>query len=573
MALKGLLILALAASMTIADWTHAFAMPPHPDLMKQIENGVKPMPYFLANWGALKDKGVNRPSPIPGKIGPSALAEGPSGNFNALVLLVDFSDKASNVSADFFDTLVFGTGSGTVRDFYSEVSYTTLTIVAVTLPSEIGWLRAPQTYAYYVNGQNGFGSYPQNAQRLVEDVVDAADSVVDFSQYDNDGDGYVDALFVVHAGPGAEYTGSNYDIWSHKWSVYTPKVKDGVTILDYSMEPEFWAIPNDMTIGVFAHELGHVFGLPDLYDVDYSSQGAGEWSLMAGGSWNGTLGDSPAHPDAWCLYQLGFAEPTVLTEDTPGLSINAVETVPEIYYAWGCGTPNSEYFLLENRQKIGYDAGLPGAGLLIWHVDESRWSNDGECRNQQNCECPTHYLVALEQADGLLELESMFGYGDAGDPFPGSTNNRAFTPSSTPNSGSYENCASQVSVTSISDSAVTMTADVNVCTPITSLSRIDLSFPGNQAWVFIPPTFQWTTDSGPGCIYAVDFAMPPKVPFFSTYSNLHILITPKSWTLPQDLWDQIPHGTFVYWRVRGAVQTEPPYDVVTSGQVWVFYRY
>jgi immune inhibitor A len=567
-----LLILTLAASLVAADSIHVSAMPPHPDLVKQIKEGIKPKPYFLANHGSLMDKGVNQSSAIRGKSRPSVRAEGPSGSFNALALLVDFSDNAYAVSAGYFDTLVFGAGSGSVRDFYSEVSYTNLTIVTVTLPSAIGWLRAPQTYAYYVNGQNGFGIYPQNVQRLVEDVVDAADSVVDFSQYDNDSDGYVDALFVVHAGPGAEYTGSDNDIWSHKWSTYIPKVKDGVTISDYSMEPEYWAAPGDMTIGVFAHELGHVFGLPDLYDYDYNSQGAGEWSLMAGGSWNGPLGSLPAHPDAWSRYQLGFAEPTILTADTPGLSINAVETAPEMYYAWGCGAPNSEYFLLENRQAVGYDSALPGTGLLIWHVDESRWHNDDECRNHQNCNCAGNYLVALEQADGLLELESMYGYGDAGDPYPGSTNNRGFTLNSTPNSGSYDNCGSQVSVTNISSSAVTMTADVNVCSPITSLSWISLSYPGNRAWVFIPPTFQWTTDSGPGCIYAVDFAIPGRVPFFSTYGNLHIDITQKSWTVPQSLWDQIPYNSQVYWRVRGAVQSEPPYDVVTSDQVWTFYR-
>lgn len=575
---KPLVLLLLTVSLIYGYAPTAFGMPPHPDLVKQIEEGSKPLPYYLANRDFLAYKGINQPSEIGSlaeKItGAKMAAPGPSGTFNALALLVDFSDEVASVTASYFDTLIFGTGTGTVRDYYDEVSYGTLTIVSVNLPSQTGWLRAPNTYAYYCNGQNGFGTYPQNVQKLVEDVVDAADSVVNFANYDNDLDGYVDALFVVHAGPGAEFTGSDHDIWSHQWVTYSPHLKDGVYIYPYSMEPEYWIspTPGDMTCGVYAHELGHVFGLPDLYDYDYNSEGVGDWSLMAGGSWNGSLGASPAHFDAWCRVMLDFVTPTVVSADTPGLSISAVETTPQVYYLWDCGAASNEYFLIENRQSSGYDAALPGFGLLIWHVDETQFDNDGECRSHNNCVCPRNYLVALEQADGNLDLEYNSDAGDSGDPYPGVTVNRTFNLSSTPNSGSYADCSSTVAVENISNSGAVMTADVNVCTSSSDLTEIHLSSPPNSSTLFTAPNFIWTVDGGTDNVFAVDLALPPSVPFWSTYQNLHILIDTTNWTMPTNIWNFIPSGSLLYWRVRGIDRDAMPMTLVTSDEIWAFWK-
>ncbi|MBI5117210.1 M6 family metalloprotease domain-containing protein, partial [Candidatus Poribacteria bacterium] len=457
----------------------AFGMPPHPDLKKQFKEKKKPIPAFIRNPEILRQRGIDNPAPRPGlrqRILQDEPAQGPSGSFRALALLVDFSDRTSQVSASYFDTLIFASTGSTVRSYYNEVSYGTLTIVTVNLPSTTGWLRAPQTYSYYVNGQNGLGTYPQNAQKLVEDAVDAANSVVNYSLYDNDANGYVDALFVVHAGPGAEYTGSFNDIWSHQWSI-SPRLRDGVYISTYSMEPEYWLSPNDMTSGVFCHELGHVFGLPDLYDTDDSSEGIGNWSLMAGGSWNGVRGNSPAHLDAWSRIYLDFASTTLVSADSIGLSITAVETTPQIYYLWDCDPTSDEYFLLENRQPVGFDAALPGSGLLIWHIDEGMTTNRNECLDHQNCNCVSHYKVALEQADGALDLEYGLDRGDSGDPFPGSTNKRAFDLSTTPNPGSYASCDSNIEISNISNSASTMTVDVHTCTAPNGLFFPYLEFP------------------------------------------------------------------------------------------------
>jgi len=298
-------------------------MPPHPSLLERIKRGEQSAPYTLSNLNLVRSKGVDEAWAVPAlkmdriqkqksfsRSFGSAVA--PSGNWKALAILVRFRKKPVQVSCQYFDTLLFSQSTGTLRDYYNKVSYGNLDINTVNLPSEICWVIAPQTYDYYVNGQNGLGSYPQNSQKLVEDIVNLVDSQIDFSQYDNDGDGYVDGLFIIHAGPGAELTGNNDDIWSHAWVTSYEMNVDGVKVWHYSTEPEYWASPGDMTCGVFAHEMGHaVFGLPDLYDTDNSSAGLGEWSLMASGSWSGLtgLGSSPAFPDAWCLSQMGIVNP------------------------------------------------------------------------------------------------------------------------------------------------------------------------------------------------------------------------------------------------------------------------
>ncbi len=443
----------------------AYAMPPYiHDGLGKVSGEAFSNSYYLDNKALLSSQGVDAPGDllIKHQTDDGLAKASVSGNLNILTILVDFSDKIAQAPAIFFDTLMYVNTNGTVANYYKEVSYNTLTITTVVLPSALGWTRAPQTYAYYVNNQNGLGSYPHNAQKLVEDLVDTVNPLVNFAQFDNDDDGYVDGLVVVHAGPGAEFTASNSDIWSHKWSI-SPRLKDGVYISAYSMQPEYWSSVGDMTCGVFCHELGHVFGLPDLYDTDYSSEGIGNWSLMAGGSWNGSLGSSPAHLDAWSKIQLGFVTPNTISNDQSGVSIPNVENNPNIFKLWTNGNPAGEYFLIENRQQMGYDSYLPGNGLLIWHIDDNSGTNNNEWWPGSGLD--SHYKVALVQADNLWQMEHKTNRGNSGDPFPGSTTNRTFNGSSSPNSNKYNGLATSVSATNISNSGPNMTADLAVGVP------------------------------------------------------------------------------------------------------------
>jgi titin len=325
-----------------------------------------------------------------------------------------------------------------------------------------------------VNNDNGFGAYPQNAQRLTEDVVNLVDPIVDFSQYDSDNDGTVEGLFIIHSGRGAEYGGGSGDIWSHAWGTHTQPHLDGVWIRQYSMEPEYWSSYGDMTCGVYAHEMGHaVFGLPDFYDTGYDSRGLGKWSLMAGGSWNGSLGNSPAHPDAWSRVAMGVVSVTNITSSQSGVSIPRIETTPTIFRLWTGGAAGTQYFLVENRQQTGYDAGIPSNGLLIYHIDDAFRGNNSQW--YPGMAGTSHYQVAIEPADGAWHLEHNNNDGDSGDPFPGSSTNRNFNDATTPNSRNYASASTWVSVNNISNSGATMTADFSVssCSPpdqVTGLS-------------------------------------------------------------------------------------------------------
>jgi len=247
---------AIAALFTVIMIGSALAMPPAPELLERHAAARSAgLPGVIPTTGSMHALGIDTPDdfflrPTMDKNGrvQTAAATGP---YRILAICVDFSDHVAQTNVSFFDTLLFGSTSGTVRSYYDEVSYSQLDLVTVNMPSALGWKRAPQTYAYYVDGQYGmYGVYPHNARKLVEDAADAVDAVVDFNDYDNDNDGYVDVLIVIHSGTGAELSGSTDDIWSHKWSITPRTMDDGAMVYTYTMQPEFWSSPGDMTPGV-----------------------------------------------------------------------------------------------------------------------------------------------------------------------------------------------------------------------------------------------------------------------------------------------------------------------------------
>jgi hypothetical protein len=196
------------------------------------------------------------------------------------VLLVDFSDNVHSHAGSAFGQLLFGSGTASMRDYYLEASYGKLAIGGEVA----GWYRPGQPYSYYVGDSFGiYGDFPRNSQGLVAALVSAADPDVDFSQFDIDQDRVVDDLLVLRSGPGAEETGSHQDIWSHKWQLSDAtfgspglvQTQDGVTVDAFSVEPERFSDGRLMSIGVFCHEFGHLPGMPDLYDTDYSTNGLG----------------------------------------------------------------------------------------------------------------------------------------------------------------------------------------------------------------------------------------------------------------------------------------------------------
>jgi len=375
-------------------------------------------------------------------------------DYKLAMLLVEYPDEAATYTVINFDNLMNQNnynGTGSFNDYYNEVSYGQFN----SITNIAGWYTATNNHDYY-GYENGFGV----AEELVIETIAAAEAAgFDFSQFDNDGDGYVDVVNIIHSGPGAE-EGDQTNIWSHRSWLSNPVQYDGVYIRDYTFNPEtqFGGMTN---IGVIAHEFGHALNLPDLYDTDNSSSGGGNWCLMAGGAWggNGSSPEYPTHMNAWSKAELGWITPTVVSSDQNGYSLSASETTAETVRI---NNPydNSEYFLLENRQQTGFDINMYNSGLLIWHIDEEKtglWPG----QNNVNASEP-HYGVGLEQADGLFDLENNNGRGDGADPFPGSTGNISFSGSSLPNSHSYYNVTSLVAVDNIVESGLNITFDIMI---------------------------------------------------------------------------------------------------------------
>lgn len=375
--------------------------------------------------------------------------------FHVPLILVEFPDAPATYDSIDFEMIMNQEGythlnnanTGSFRDFYQEISYEQfLPISEVT-----NWIMAPNNHDHYgYNNPNGWS----NVRQLVRALADSLEEQgFDWSIYDNDGDGYVDALNVLHQGAGAEQ-GDYSNIWSHKSSLGGLSVTyDGVTISSYTMNPEIQS-GNIVAIGVLAHEFGHALGLPDLYDTDYSSTGAGKLALMASGAW-GTNGNTPWYPATmvgWCKNRLGWVDIVEITENQEGISLQqsySNSTIIRVDHP----QVDEEYWLIENRQKVGSDTLMPTPGLAIWHINDDIAQGWGPNSNEP------YYGVGLEQADGLFSLENG-GPSNGGDVYPGDTDNREFSHSSTPNTNSLYNVISMTSVDNISDPGEFMTFDV-----------------------------------------------------------------------------------------------------------------
>ena len=434
-------------------WVYARGVNNHQLLASNQRVGVDPEPENNPQLEGITEKLIPNAlilddnSPIPNLYGTR------DDTFRVPMILVEFPDYNAQYGPSKFDSLMNYEGyshlnysnTGSFRDFYKEISYNQF-IPAVDIN---GWFTAEHVHNYYGHS-NGY----DRVRQLVRDMVDILESTgFEWSIYDNDGDGYVDALNLAHAGPGAE-EGDDTNIWSHKWSLGNLAVSyDGVTIDSYNFNPEK-QMGNFVCIGVLTHEFGHALGLPDLYDTDYSSTGAGKLALMGSGSW-GTSGTSPWYPSTmigWSKNELGWVNVIEFSNSQNSIEIEQTYN-SNIIYKIQHPTENDEFWYIENRQKIGFDTLMPQPGLTIWHIKESISTGWSPNNNEP------YYGVALEQADGLFALENG-GSSDGGDVFPGTTNNYNFTNNSIPNTNSLHGYPSMIKIQNISEPGSIMTCEV-----------------------------------------------------------------------------------------------------------------
>jgi M6 family metalloprotease-like protein len=401
-----------------------------------------------------------------------------SGSRSIPVLLAKFSNTAAdpyphgNLQKELFDG---PWPTGTMTDYYKEISYGQFTVTGTVQP----WKGLPKADTHYEGGAgcNGICNTSKVGDYL-KDTLDTSDASVNFANYDNDGpdgqpnsgddDGYVDFVAFVHPESGGECGNSN--IWSHRWSYsgwtqgdYTTKdAKNGggfIKVNDYVIMPALACDGSTMIqIGVFAHEFGHAFGLPDLYDTDDSngdSEGIGNWCLMASGSWggDGNTPERPSHMSAWSKEYLGWVNPTLVTADLSPATLPRVEDKASVLKLTISST---QYYLIENRQPKLFDDKLPTGGVAIWRINESV-VNAGLPNNSVNAD-ENNKGVDLEEADGKADLDSSANRGDAGDLFPGSTSKKSFDNASNPKS------VGKIAVCTIGASGDPMTADVLVST-------------------------------------------------------------------------------------------------------------
>jgi len=244
---------------------------------------------------------------------------------------------------------LFDNPSGTVTDYYDEVSYGNLDLTGTVY----GWDQVSNLDAYYAGSGNGMDPTTDHTGTFIKELLDFHDGAVDFGQYDNDGpdgvpnsgddDGFVDLVAVVHNEVGGECSvdGVNGNIWSHhgryrSWTVsgglpyQTNDARAGggfIQIDEYTIQPALNCDGSTVIdIGVFCHEFGHAFGLPDLYDIDGGGSGIGHWGIMGSGNWNQP--DSPAHPCAWTRAQLGWVVPTPVDWTNAATNIDNIEANP-----------------------------------------------------------------------------------------------------------------------------------------------------------------------------------------------------------------------------------------------------
>lgn len=350
-----------------------------------------------------------------------------SGDKRGLIILVSFADMPfqADHTRELYDRIANAENftndmgfTGSVHDYFRDQSYGVFNLTF----DVIGPIQMPNNHAYYGGNVNGSDNIAVIG-KMVKDACMAVAGEVDFKDYDWDGDGEVDQVFILYAGRGEASGGGPDTIWPHEsnlQSVTGSPLKIGdITINTYACSCELGSSNKIDGIGTICHEFSHCLGLPDMYDTNTSLNkadqefGLGKWGLMSSGSYNNNS-FTPAGYTSYEKMYAGWLTPKVLENNMNVSGMKGINDNQEAYIIYNDGNDN-EYYLLENHDGSGWDSGLPGTGMLILHVDFDPiiWRYNIVNSPSQMGGRNAHQRCTLIPADNSLD-----GTGNAGDLWP-----------------------------------------------------------------------------------------------------------------------------------------------------------
>lgn len=354
-----------------------------------------------------------------------------TGSPKSIVILVNFKDvayvtpNAKNAFTNLLNEPGYSAngGTGSARDYFKTASF------GVSSPDfvVVGPYTLPENRSFY--GENNSDDDDKNPRQMVVDACKAANADgVDFSVYDTDLDGIVDNVFIYYAGHNEAEGGPKESVWPHRWGLSTPLNLNNVLISGYACTSELRGSSgsNMCGIGTFAHEFGHVYGLPDYYATNGASHHTlSNWNIMDGGAYLNS-GRTPPTYSVYDRFQIGWITPTLLKSPLD-VTLTELQATNKGYIITQSGNHNlngsnpspTEFFTLENRQRTGWDTYLPNSGLLITRINynSTTWRNNGP-NNDVNL-----MGVDIIEADGIASSSSL-----AGDVFPGTRDIRSYSP-------------------------------------------------------------------------------------------------------------------------------------------------
>ncbi len=365
------------------------------------------------------DLGLDQVEPVfPFGIRPRLASKGTNRIF---ALLIQFPDYPSKTPAGTIDAGLFGDGDAarfpyeSLRNYYRRSSYGMLDLRGTTL----GWYQPPYS-------RDSMAQTTAARQALIAEALNYFDGQGhDFSQYDNNNDGTIDYFCVFWTGPDNGW--ANF-WWGYDTSFQSSLVIDGKQFRSatYSWQWETRGT-SPFTPLTPIHETGHALGLPDLYDYDSTvgpRGGVGGLDMM-----DANWGDH----NCFSKMLLDWISPAVATSGSRTYTLRPSATTQDALIVWPTytsSTPFGEFFMVQNRYRVGNDTRFAGDGLIVWHIDATLNAGGGFYYNNSYA---SHKLVRLMEADGQEHVEQS-RTGHAADLY---TAGSRLAPDSWPNSNAY----------------------------------------------------------------------------------------------------------------------------------------